>query len=229
MQINTDFSLTATLKDDQYQWVPSPQAGVERVMLDRIGDEKARATSIVRYATNSEFPTHFHPGGEEILVLSGTFSDQSGDFPKGWYLRNPPGTSHAPSSIDGATIFVKLWQMQDSNSTTVGIDTQDQSNWTHDKGRAICPLYQDNQETTSLQRLTDGETLFNCQATQPMCEIFVLSGSVIFNHIEYPKGSWLRLASSEQQIVKAGKLGATVYIKVGNPHLTDDYQKPFQN
>lgn len=216
MQINADFSLTATLQDDQYQWVASPQAGVERVMLDRIGQEKARATSIVRYAPNSEFPTHFHPGGEEILVLSGTFSDQSGDYPQGWYLRNPPGTSHAPSSINGATIFVKLWQMRASDSTTVRIDTQDKTNWTRNKGRSICPLYRDEQETTSLQYLTGGEALFDCQATQPMCEILVLSGHLVFSQTKYHKGSWLRLSSSERQTVYAGHLGATVYLKVGN-------------
>ncbi|XQF94519.1 cupin domain-containing protein (plasmid) [Pseudoalteromonas espejiana] len=31
-------------------------------------------------------------------MLSGTFSDESGDYPQGFYLRNPPGSSHAPKS-----------------------------------------------------------------------------------------------------------------------------------
>jgi anti-sigma factor ChrR (cupin superfamily) len=48
MQVNSDFSLRASVTPDEYHWVSSPQAGVERVMLDRIGAEKARATSIVR-------------------------------------------------------------------------------------------------------------------------------------------------------------------------------------
>jgi anti-sigma factor ChrR (cupin superfamily) len=43
--------------------------GVERRMLDRIGDEVARATSIVRYASESRFSPHVHDGGEEFLVL----------------------------------------------------------------------------------------------------------------------------------------------------------------
>ncbi|MEO7106084.1 MAG: cupin domain-containing protein, partial [Rhodoferax sp.] len=69
MLINADFSRRAIVAAHQHQWLASPQSGVERVMLDRVGAEKARATSIVRYAPNSHFPGHQHPGGEEILVL----------------------------------------------------------------------------------------------------------------------------------------------------------------
>lgn len=67
MRLNADFSRRAIVTPEQYQWVASPQSGVERVMLDRVGEEKARATSIVRYAPGSWFPQHPHPGGEEIL------------------------------------------------------------------------------------------------------------------------------------------------------------------
>ena len=86
MLIHADFSRRAIVTPNQHQWVPSPMAGVERVMLDRVGEEKARATSIVRYASNSHFPRHHHPGGEEIFVLSGTFSDERIDTsdPANW-------------------------------------------------------------------------------------------------------------------------------------------------
>ena len=96
MLINADFSRRVFVPGDTWDWVASPQAGVERVMLDRIGGEQARATSFVRYAPGSEFPAHDHPGGEEILVLSGTFSEDGKDFPAGWYLRSPPGSAIAP-------------------------------------------------------------------------------------------------------------------------------------
>lgn len=119
MLIHSDFSKPVILNSDQYDWVPSPQHGVERVMLDRIGAEKARATSIVRYAKLSSFPSHQHPQGEEILVLSGTFSEQGVDYPAGWYLRNPDGTSHQPSSLDGTIIFVKLRSVHDKFHRTL--------------------------------------------------------------------------------------------------------------
>ncbi len=82
--------------------------GVERRMLERDGDEVARATSLVRFAPNSAFSAHRHGGGEEFLVLEGVFSDESGDFPAGTYARNPVGSRHVPSSELGCVIFVKL-------------------------------------------------------------------------------------------------------------------------
>jgi len=109
MRINADFSRRSVVTPSQYHWVASPQGGVERLMLDRVGVEAARATSIVRYAPDAWFPHHFHPGAEEILVLSGIFSEGETHYPAGWYLRSPPGCGHQPSSREGALIFVKLW------------------------------------------------------------------------------------------------------------------------
>ena len=112
MLLNDDFTARAIVHAGATAWVPSPTKGVERRMLFRIGDEKARATSIVRYAPGSQFPAHGHPGGEEILVLDGVFQDESGDYPAGSYMRNPPGTHHTPASAPGCVIFVKLWQFR---------------------------------------------------------------------------------------------------------------------
>ena len=106
MEINSDFSKQAIVHSDRLEWLPSPMPGVERRMLDRIGDEVARATSIVRYAPNSKFSAHVHGGGEEFFVLDGVFQDEHGDYPVGSYVRNPPQSSHTPSSDLGCTIFV---------------------------------------------------------------------------------------------------------------------------
>ena len=55
MNINAEFTERAIVHADNIPWVPSPMPGVERRMLDRIGDEVARATTIVRYAPGSAF------------------------------------------------------------------------------------------------------------------------------------------------------------------------------
>src|SRR6516162_5700894 len=73
MEINADFSKRAAVHAARLPWIPSPIKGVDRRMLDRIGDEVARATSIVRYAPHSHFSPHTHGGGEEFLVLDGVF------------------------------------------------------------------------------------------------------------------------------------------------------------
>ena len=74
-------------------------AGVERRMLERDGDEVARATSVVRYRPGSRFPRHERALGEEFLVLEGTFADELGEYPAGTYVRNSPGCVCAPSTL----------------------------------------------------------------------------------------------------------------------------------
>ena len=106
MQCNSDFSQRVVIQPEQYQFVDSPLTGVSRMMLERAGNEVARATSIVRYAPGSGYSAHTHNGGEEILVLEGVFSDEHGDYPAGTYLRNPPGSSHQPFSTDGCTLQI---------------------------------------------------------------------------------------------------------------------------
>jgi anti-sigma factor ChrR (cupin superfamily) len=69
MELNADFGRRAAVHAARLSWTPSPVAGVMRRMLDRIGAEVARATSIVRYAPGSRFSVHTHGGGEEFLVL----------------------------------------------------------------------------------------------------------------------------------------------------------------
>src|SRR3569832_2845582 len=86
MEINADFSRRVVVHAARLPWVPSPMAGVERRMLDRIGDEVARATSIVRYAPHSRFSPHVHGGGEEFIVLDGVFQDEHGDFLAGCFF-----------------------------------------------------------------------------------------------------------------------------------------------
>ena len=123
MEINSDFSRRAVVHAARLSWVPSPMAGVERRMLDRIGGEVARATSIVRYAPGSHFSPHTHGGGEEFLVLDGVFQDEHGDFPAGSYVRNPPTSRHTPSSATGCVLFVKLWQFDPVDRTEVNVNT----------------------------------------------------------------------------------------------------------
>ena len=220
MLINADFTCRASLAPEHYQWVSSPQNGVERVMLDRVGAEKARATSIVRYAPDSYFPHHLHPGGEEILVLSGTFSADNIDYPAGWYLRNPPNSGHQPYSKESAIIFVKLWQMPAAEARYVAIDTNDAANWQKQGNRDVCHLFSDASEQVSLQRLDANEVLFT-EAAKGGAEILVLDGELIDGELIedaqiYTRGGWIRLPVDALTPIKAGEYGATVYLKTGH-------------
>ncbi len=220
MLINADFSCRAALKTEEHEWIKSPQNGVERVMLDRVGFEEARATSLVRYAPSSYFPQHQHPGGEEILVLSGTFSADNKHYPTGWYLRNPPASSHTPYSDEGAIIFVKLRQMLPSEERHVAIDTHDIANWQPVGNREVCSLFSGDSEQVSLQRLKVGDALFTedlmSQTVAGGAELLVVKGTLIEGDERYKQGSWIRWPVGAQPQIKAGKTGATIYLKTGH-------------
>lgn len=215
MLLNSDFSQRAIITPDNYHWVASPQQGVDRVMLDRIGREQARATSLVRYAPNSHFPEHSHPGGEEILVLSGIFTENGVDYPAGWYLRSPDGSSHQPSSSDGTMLFVKLRQMSTDERQPVRINTRDETTWCGTPQRRSCALFAGVTETAQLQRLGSGEPLF-CEPPSGGAEILLLEGKLTGPEGGYETGSWLRFPPGETPAFTASETGALFYLKTGH-------------
>ncbi len=124
MQINADLAQRVVIDQSALSWTPSPVPGIERRMLDRVGDEIARATSIVRYLPGSRFTAHQHELGEEILVLEGQFSDEHGDYPAGTYIKNPPGSSHSPFTEMGCVLLVKLRHLHPDDQQGHIIDTK---------------------------------------------------------------------------------------------------------
>lgn len=124
MNVNADYSTRIAINHHDLPWISSPEAGVARRMLDRLGGEVAKATSIVRYQPGSRFQAHTHEFGEEIFVLEGTFSDETVDYPAGTYLMSPPGSSHAPFSESGCTLFVKLRHLGSDQVEREVIDTK---------------------------------------------------------------------------------------------------------
>ena len=194
MLIHADFSKPAISPADEQVWIRSPESGVDRIMLDRIGDEVARATSIVRYAPGSKFSRHEHALGEEFIVLEGIFSDEHGDYPTGTYVRNPPGSGHSPYSTGGCRILVKLRQFDTEDLNPVVIDTSDADLWRADDDNDISRimLHEFGNETVQMLRLPEG-TDFSNLIGGGGCELLVISGSVTFQGLEMVDGSWLRL------------------------------------
>ena len=215
MNVNADFNARVAIDARNMPWMASPQAGVERKMLDRVGDEVARATSIVRYAPGSVFAPHTHELGEEFLVLTGTFEDDQGAYPAGTYVRNPPGSRHRPFSTAGCEIFVKLRQFQAGDDARVVIDTS-QAAFRPGlvPGLTVLPLHEYGSEHVALVRWAPG-TRFQAHTHWGGEEIFVLEGTFSDEYGDYPAGTWLRNPhlSRHQPFSDAGCL---IYVKVGH-------------
>ena len=157
--LNMDFSQKVQVHTAAEPWVPSPRAGVWRKPLAREEQEHGHATSIVRYDPGASFHSHNHPGGEEILVLEGTFSDETGDFGRGSYFRNPAGFVHAPFSKEGCVILVKLHQFAEDDEARLCIPTETQEYQALSEGIEILPLHQHKSERASLLRMASGSRL----------------------------------------------------------------------
>lgn len=217
MEINADFGKRAAMHGARLPWVPSPMPGVERRMLDRVGGEVARATSIVRYAPGSLFSSHVHGGGEEFLVLDGVFSDEHGDYPAGWYIRNPPTSQHTPGSAPGCTIFVKLWQFDPEDRKGIRVDT-DALSFMPSAERAgvdAKQLWEDERELVRLERWTAGSRIeLNSSAG---LEVLVTSGWFTDGDEVFERHSWLRLPEGAKLTAQTGPSGCKVWIKTRLP------------
>jgi anti-sigma factor ChrR (cupin superfamily) len=216
MQIHADFTECVVVDTHRLEWVESPEAGVARKMLDRIGDEVARATSIVRYEPGSRFSAHTHELGEEFFVLSGTFSDERGDYPAGPSVRNPPGSRHTPASTNGCEIFVKLRQFAPDDTGQVVIDTTT-TTWQRGaaSGIALMPLHAFGSERVSLVRLAPG-VHFDQKARGGGAEVLVLEGTLGDPDAEHSAGTWMRYPSGREPSFSAGRTGALFWVKSGH-------------
>jgi ChrR Cupin-like domain len=208
MDLNANFDERVSVHAARIPWEASPMPGVERRMLDRLGDEVARATTIVRYAPDSHFSSHVHTGGEEFFVLDGVFQDEHGDFPAGSYIRNPPESRHTPGSATGCMIFVKLWQFDLADRTHVRIDTNTMA-FAPDPGRPgveVMPLFHDANEDVRLERWAPGSTIVLDEAGG--AEILVLGGRFTERDEIFEEHSWLRLPSHGRTKIYTGGQGA---------------------
>lgn len=216
MALHADFSLPARVHASSLPWTPSPVPGVLRRMLDRIGGEVARATSIVRYAAGSRFSPHVHAGGEEFLVLDGVFQDEHGDYPAGTYVRNPPQSRHTPGSRDGCTLLVKLWQFHPADAQPVVIDTNS-APWQDCATpgcQAAMPLFYSFDEWVRLERWAPQARVF-AQAGDGL-EVFVLEGDFEESGERFAPWDWLRWPRGLSFEAHSGAQGCVAWVKSGH-------------
>lgn len=216
--INANVSRRVIVHGTQQSQKPSAMPGVLRRSLERgEGGEVALATSIVDYAPGSRFSEHRHGGGEEFLVLQGVFSDGSGDFGPGSYVRNPPGSSHTPFSEQGCTIFVKLCQMRESDTQQLVCDSL-QLTWQNTAAAGLTKKHlftQPGYEQVHIERLESGA---RAQSPQPRNgeEILILTGSLFCDDILCEPLSWIRIPVGDAATLTAGVNGCVYWVKRGH-------------
>lgn len=189
--LNMDFTQSVTIDTAKQCWIESPKTGVWRKPLAREEAEQGHATSIVRYDPGASFAAHGHPQGEEILVLHGVFSDQTGDYPAGTYFRNPEGFRHAPFSHEGCMILVKLYQFQPDDGKHRVIQTTSAPWQTVSESLEQLHLHQHRDEQVFMWRSREA-VLIDLAAAQHGLEIYVIRGELSEGEQCFRAGTWLR-------------------------------------
>lgn len=198
-------------------WTPSPLAGVDRRFLEREGAEIARATSLVRYAPGSSFSEHVHEMGEEFLVLEGVFSDATGDFPEGSYVRNPPGSRHAPFTREGCVIFVKLRQMRSAEARTVVLPAGVPPHVIERPAPGVSRrrLFEGADGEAVVIEQWDAGTRWEERKVDGGEEILVLEGELRYGDLACPPLTWLRTPPGPVPSMATGA-GCRIWVKRGH-------------
>ena len=203
MLIHANEAIRTVVHGDALPWVASPQGGVQRRMLSRVGGEVALATSIVRYDKGASFAPHTHELGEEYVVLDGVFQDERGDHPAGHYVRNPPGSRHTPRADQGATIFVKLRHMHPSDCAQVHTDMPN--------GPGTHSLHSDEREWVGVVHSAQGQVWQDTFAYG--AELLVLQGHLLEGGDALRPWSWMRLPAGSSLNASVVQGPAKVWLK----------------
>lgn len=215
MQLNNDFERVVALNTLELPWQGLDVAGAAQRMLEKVGTDELRTTSIVRYMSDSHLPEYTQELGEEIIVLEGEFSDADGAYPAGTYIKNPPGARHAAFSKNGCLLFVKQGHLQHDDTERVVVDVQN-SPWRQGMvaGLSVMPLSEYKGEHNALVRWQPG-TVFSAHRHWGGEEIYVLEGVFEDEFGRYPKGTWLRNPHLSQH-APFSQEGCTIFVKVGH-------------
>ena len=179
------------------------------------------------------FQEHTHIGGEEFMVLEGTFKDQFGEFPKGTYVRNPIGSKHSPwVDEDGCTIMVKLLQMAETGEGTtplhVNVDQEKDSKGIETDYGTVLEMYSNASTGERVQMcwIKPNTSFIVDDLSKGGEELFIMEGELLLSSSDeaYQKWGWLRFPtdngeSERRSQLKAGSSGAQVLRKTG--HLTE--------
>jgi len=89
-------------------------AGHGNLRVKSLHSMGGEGTALVHWPAGERFVPHQHWGGEEIFVLSGTFRDEYGVYPKGTWIQSPHLSTHHPFVEEETVIFVKTGHLPTS-------------------------------------------------------------------------------------------------------------------
>lgn len=109
-QFQTDDNQQIVIKPEQQQW----GNGIGNLKVCSLHSFNTESTALVWWPSNEVFQPHAHYGGEEVVVLKGTFFDEHGEYPEGSWIRSPHLSRHYPYVKEETLILVKVGHLKSS-------------------------------------------------------------------------------------------------------------------
>ncbi|CAJ1430099.1 unnamed protein product [Effrenium voratum] len=222
IELNSDKSQSCLVNTDTIDWIQTAAGGVRRKMIERLGGEVARATTVVSFEPNASFPSHRHEGGEEFIVLEGDWFDDWATQPSYTYVRNYIGSRHTPRiGPKGCTILVKLCQMSteqtEPDHSQWDISSSNPSWRRSPNGRRELRVYESPFEEVHFERWEPHQT-GQVEVDGAGEEVFVVEGSFVDELGEHRRWSWCRASAAarggaRRLTRRAGPEGCLLYIK----------------
>ncbi len=214
MKINSDISQRVVIQQASLPWIDTAWAGIQYRALERGDDEMSRASSMIRFMPGSTMSSNCELG-EEILVLDGVLSDESGSYGKGDYIKHPPGSSHAYESESGCLLFIKQQHLEIEDAQRILVQTASHP-WYQGlvDGLSVMPLSEFGTNHTALVRWAPG-TRFNAHRHFGGEEIYVLDGVFEDEFGRYPVGTWMRSPHLSAHC-PFSLAGCTILVKTGH-------------
>jgi len=103
-QFQSDDTEHVVIRPEDQQWCDGI-GGLKVLSLHMFNTE---STALVAWPKDEVFQPHTHMGGEEIVVISGKFIDEHGEYPAGTWLRSPHMSKHFPRVEEETLIYVKV-------------------------------------------------------------------------------------------------------------------------
>ncbi|MCU0536154.1 MAG: cupin domain-containing protein [Hydrococcus sp. Prado102] len=85
-------------------YAPLPGLEVGTLYVDR---EKQEVAYFVRAEAGLQFPTHYHVGNEEMILLEGDLIVDRKTYTEGAVICSEPNSSHQPSTVNGCLLFLR--------------------------------------------------------------------------------------------------------------------------
>jgi quercetin dioxygenase-like cupin family protein len=113
IRVRPNSKLNQLVRSTTIDWQPLAEPGVTGVYVKILRFDKAtdRApTILLKFEPGATYPSHVHPGGEEIFVLEGDIRLGKDHLFAGDYLYTAPNNVHAVQSERGCIVLVSVPQ-----------------------------------------------------------------------------------------------------------------------